>query len=297
MSFDLQTLQARGLLSGAQVAAALSVQERRGGTLLSAVAELLGEQAGQVWKQLARDLNWPFYPDHKALKSLEGHLIDHKTALRLGVLPHRRQHLSLHVLTHDPELRVEDLHELGSFITLELVTPDVYRRVSALMYPRLPYERLDESEALAIATGRGARLFAGGSIADWRGRRLITETQAAEAQAILNGFEYVDPEIHPPDPSTLSLLDWDTLVMLRVYPYRLVGTHLQVLMSEPNDMTLRTLEFSAQRRIVPVMTAQASLDLLLSANAETLSTITALADMISALGPLPTQPEPSVASE
>lgn len=201
------------------------------------------------------------------------------------------------MLTHDPELRVEDLHELGSFITLELVTPDVYRRVSALIYPRLPYERFDESEALAIATGRGARLFAGGSIADWRGRRLITETQAAEAQAILNGFEYVDPEISPPDPSTLSLLDWDTLVTLRVYPYRLVGDHLQVLMSEPNDMTLRTLEFSAQRRIVPVMTAQASLDLLLSANAETGSTITALADMISALGPLPTQPEPSVASE
>ena len=68
-------------------------------------------------------------------------------------------------------------------------------------------------------------------------------------------------------------------------------------MSGPNDMMLRTLEFSAQRRIVPVMTAQASLDLLLSANAEIGPTITALADMISALGPLPTQPEPSVVSE
>lgn len=297
MRFDLQTLQARGLLSEAQAAAARNVQERRGGTTLSAVAELLGEQAVHVWKQLAQELNWPFYPDHKALRSLEGHLIDHRTALRLGVLPHRRQHLSLLVLTHDPEVRVEDLRELGSFITLQLITPDVYRRVSALMYPHLPFERFDESEALALATGRGARLFAGGGIADWRSRRLITETQAAEAQAILNGFEYVNPEIVPPDPSTLSLLDWDTMVMLRVYPYRLLGRNLQVLMSEPDDAAVRSLEFTTQRRVVPVMTAKAALDLLLSANAETQSNITALAEMISALGPLPTELEPTVASE
>lgn len=297
MSLDIQALHTRGLLTGAQSAAAQDFLERHGGTPLGAVAEVLGEQAVPLWAHLAQNLGWPFYPDHKALKSLEGHLFDHRTSLRLGVLPHRRQYLALHVLTHDPEVRVEDLRELGSSVTLELVTPDVYRRVSALMYPRLPFERFDESEALAIATGSGARLFTGGSIADWHGRRRITEMQAAEAQAILNGFEYVNPEIVPPDPSTLSLLDWDTMMMLRVYPYRLVGRNLQVLMSEPDDVAVRSLEFTTQRRVVPVMTARAALALLLSANAETQSNITALAEMIGALGPLPTELEPSVASE
>ncbi|GAA5534753.1 hypothetical protein [Deinococcus aluminii] len=297
MNFDLQTLHALGFLSQAQSAAARSLLEQGGGTPLGAVATVLGEQAAHLWGQMARELGWPFYPDHKALKSLEGHLLDHRAALRLGVLPHRRQYTHLHVLTHDPGVRAEELPELGSHVALELVPPDVYRRVYALLYPRLPFERFDEAEALAIATGRGGRLFAGGSIAQWRARRLITEAQAAEAQAILNGFEYANPEVSAPDPSTLSLLPVDTMVMLRAYPYRLVGGRLQVLMSEPNDRAVRTLELTTQRRVEPVMTARASLDLLLSATPETQATITALAEMIGALGPVPTELEPTIVGE
>ena len=292
---ELRELATQEIITPGDHARVQSRIEVEGGQVLTTLAEEIGERDVAVWRALAGRARMPFFETHKALMSLEGHQMPYRNSLELGVLPHRRQYLSLHVLTHDPTVQSGTLTALGHHVTVCLVTPRVYQRVSALIYPRIKYDTFSEAEALAIATLGAAQRFLGMSIEACLSTRQITPTQAAMARAIQQGYEYVDPALSPPDPSALGLLPMDTMELYRVYPYRVRADQVvQVLMSTLDPLIVRGLGLTMQRRIEPVMTSEQALDTLLSAG---LKQHRAVDELMAALGPLPAPQAPGVLAD
>lgn len=252
-------------LTDRQYLAATAYQALHGGDSLWALeATLNPEEIQEVWGNMAARRGWPYFPDHRSLRSIEGHRLDRRLALHLGVSPHREEYTDLCLLTPDPHVPLAPIHTaLGPHVKLHLVPPAVYDRVSQLTYPAALWGTLTEAEALALATARHIGLYEGKTVQQCLSEKQITHDQAARAHATLLRLPYADVRRMPPDPTLLSLLPVDTQRHLRVYPYRLIDGVLSVLVDQPDQRALQLLTMTMQREVRPVITATPALRQLL----------------------------------
>lgn len=244
------------------------ISEWGGDELHSAEAVLPQDRLNAVYQGIAREWQCRCYTDHRALRSIEGHLLTTTEAGQWGVVPHREEFQTAHVLSSSPLTPLQPLEQrLGMEIQLSLVTPAVYRRVQKLVYVRQPWQDFTPAHALALCTQRHAALFNGQSIEFWRSQGTVTELQAAEAMAMTMKLPFVNVDIDPPDPDLATILSHSTQAQLRAYPYRRQEDALLVLVTDVQDDVLRLLRMTTQLHVRPVLTSGRMLDTLIARSA------------------------------
>ncbi|GEM89086.1 type II/IV secretion system protein [Oceanithermus desulfurans] len=85
----------------------------------------------------------------------------------------------------------------------------------------------------------------------------INPEMLAQSLAIQLGYDYIDPDENPPDPSVLHLVGENTVRRYTVFPHHLEGDALVVLMKDPRNIwAIDDLRVFTKREIIPAVAAE-----------------------------------------
>lgn len=234
-------------------------------TLLSDHANLYSalQLAGldhRVWRYFAQQYNRTFYATREDLRVVYAGLFDHRTCLATGLLPHHKRGDEVVVLGYEPRFtRVPHPNLDALKLRVGLITPTLWRILFALAYPPALTGPLDMAEATALVT-----------YSTTGQQSSATPEQRAEITAITRGYEFINPETHPPDPSVRYMINLPTKALFGCYPHHLenshAGPHLVVLMAHPdNAAALAQLQEQSQMRVRAAISTQRAIDRLINA--------------------------------
>lgn len=250
-TLTLNHLLERRLIDQAQYRACH--EEIKAGSNVIHALHLFSPEA-EVWRHFATQGKYPFYPTIQDLRVIFSDLIDHKTALQYGILPHRTRGQDLQVVTFDPSA-MNGIHEAfpGRVVQHALIPPSQWRALFELLYPASLIGQLSEllAQALVTFTPTGADTT-------------MTPEQTAEVLALTRQLRYIDLRTDPPDDDVRHLVTLPTMALSMAYPHHLEGGTLVMLMSNPEDTAaIERLTRQTRLRIVPAIVTEKVIDSLL----------------------------------
>lgn len=210
-----------------------------------------------VWRIIARQYRRKFFPRQQEVRVFFTDLMDYETVLSTQLLPQRTSGNYLHVLTHNPTIEpAPHPHPkfAGMILDPRLITPTLWRSLYAIGYPKAIVRKdLSEAEATALVT-----------LTELGSEVSVTPNQNAEIQAIAKGYNYIDPRIEPPNQSVQDMISLSSKTLYKCYPHHMQSSGLVVMMVNPdNKEAIRQLQFQSQCNIIPAITTQTNIELLI----------------------------------
>lgn len=282
-----ELLVKKGLLSREALEEALVEQERTGG-LLGRILVQKGLSEKDLYRTLAEQHGLEFLESTEGLNPdpAATALLLRSDALRYGAVPLGFKEGKVEVVLHDPRHKeaVEGL--LGRPARFYLTPPQAWEALFQRAYPekgrlgevlvqegRLSREHLREAlevqKRLPKAKPLGEILVelglvkpedveealkrqrqGGGRLEDTLVQSGKLKPEAlAQAVAAQLGYPYVDPERNPPDPGAALLIPEDLARRYGVFPHRLEGDRLVLLMKDPrNILALDDVRLALKRK-------------------------------------------------
>ncbi|MGC8877320.1 type IV pilus assembly ATPase PilB [Thermus sp.] len=293
----------KGLLSREALEEALVEQERTG-NLLGRILVRKGVPEEAIYRALAEQKGLEFLPSTEGLKPdpAATALLLRSDALRYSAVPIGFREGKVEVVLADPRHKeaVEEL--LGRPARFYLTLPQAWEALFYQTYPekdrlgevlvqegRLSREHLREAlevqKRLPKAKPLGEILVelglarpedveealkrqrqGGGRLEDTLVQSGKLKPEAlAQAVAAQLGYPYINPEENPPDPGAALLLPEDLCRRYGVFPHRLEGNRLVLLMKDPrNILALDDVRLALKRRglgyeVVPAVATEAAI--------------------------------------
>ncbi len=291
-----QRLLNSGLISEVQLEQALEEQKNSGEPLGTALVNIGAITEEQLYETLAEQAGAVYVRNPRDQEPMEGvlGLLLRADALRLTAVPVEERGGMVSVITSDPRKRDDIEALIGKPVQIMLARPADVEHLIERLYPQrgrlgeamvqqgtLSRSQLREALQVQAREGKVKPLgevivelgFAGKDEIDTAlqkqhagGGRLedtlvqsgkLSPEMLARSLAAQLGYEFLDPNSSPPDPSVALLIPEGTARRYGVFPIRMKGDALVVAMKDPrNVFALDDLKLITGRDIVPAVMAE-----------------------------------------
>ncbi|GGR15356.1 hypothetical protein [Deinococcus ruber] len=223
MHAALQDYQRGGLLPDALLDT-LTHDLQGGGSLINHLQRHLGPDLEALWERIALKAGREFIATPSEAGPLDVGLLTVQDAHDYLVVPRVRKFLTIHLITPDPFARLSDYQPLRAQynnaeqsgglmqIRLDIAPPETFRELFALAYPGARAHYRDAADAGVLASLLPRRTQQEQHVKP-------TPEEAARAAALFTGLPYLDPVLDPPHEAVVEAFPLEAFTTRRLYPH------------------------------------------------------------------------------